>query len=296
MTARRVDSGAGGGGARRSRTLLVAGFRNAVRRPLGAVGFTILMLFIIAAIAAPLLAPHDPLFQYRGNELEGPSAQFLLGTDERGRDILSRIIYGTRISLLVGVIAVSLGATIGTATGLVAGYYGGATDSALMRLWDVVFAVPTILLGITIAAVFGASATNAAVTLGIASMPLFARIARSVAIRERAKEYVGAALTDGIGRGRVLFRHILPNATGPLLVQLALAMAYAILVESALSFIGLGTQPPTPSWGRMLAESRQFMHISTSYVVAPGVAISLLVIGLNFLADALRDGFDPKTR
>lgn len=288
----RTSDGDGG----RSRSLAAAGFRSAVRRPLGAVGFAILILFVVAAVAAPLLAPHDPLFQYRGSELAGPSAEFLLGTDERGRDILSRIIYGTRISLLVGVIAVSLGATLGTAAGLVAGYYGGPVDSVIMRLWDVVFAVPTILLGITIAAVFGASATNAAVTLGIASMPLFARIARSVAIRERAKEYVGAALTDGIGRGRVLFRHILPNATGPLLVQLALAMAYAILVESALSFIGLGTQPPIPSWGRMLSESRQFMHLSTWYVVAPGVAISTLVIGLNLVADALRDGFDPKTR
>ncbi len=296
MTVSPIDQGAAEGRPRQSRSLLSVGFRSAVRRPLGAVGLTILVLFVFAAIAAPLLAPHDPLFQYRGNELEGPSAQFLLGTDERGRDILSRIIYGTRISLLVGVIAVSLGATLGTAAGLVAGYYGGAIDSVIMRLWDVVFAVPTILLGITIAAVFGASATNAAITLGVASMPLFARIARSVAIRERAKEYVGAALTDGIGRGRVLFRHILPNATGPLLVQLALAMAYAILVESALSFIGLGTQPPIPSWGRMLSESRQFMHLSTWYVVAPGVAISLLVIGLNFFADALRDGFDPKTR
>ena len=269
--------------------------RRVVRHPFGAVGLTLLTIFIVAAIAAPMIAPFDPLAQHRGSELEGPSARFLLGTDEQGRDLLSRIIYGSRISLFVGLVAVSLGATIGTVTGLVAGFVGRATDAIIMRWWDAIFAIPTILLGITVAAVFGASATNAAIALGIASMPLFARIARSVAIRERGKEYVSAALTDGISRARVLMRHILPNAAGPLLVQLALAMAFAILVEAALSFIGLGTQPPAPSWGRMLSDSRRYMHISLSYVITPGVAISLLVISLNFVADALRDAFDPRS-
>lgn len=266
------------------------------RHPFGAIGLVLLAIFVIAALAAPVLAPYDPLAQHRGSELEGPSAQFLLGTDEHGRDLLSRIIYGSRISLFVGLVAVSLGASIGTITGLIAGFLGKATDAVIMRWWDAIFAIPTILLGITIAAVFGASSTNAAIALGIATMPLFARIARSVAIRERGKEYVSAALTDGISRPRVLMRHILPNAAGPLLVQLALAMAYAILVEAALSFIGLGTQPPAASWGRMLSDSRQYMHLSLSYVIAPGVAISLLVIGLNFVADALRDAFDPRSR
>lgn len=269
--------------------------RRFIRQPAGVLGLSILATYVVAAVVAPWLAPYDPLALNAGDELVSPSATYLLGTDELGRDILSRIIFGARTSLLVGVLAVAVGASVGGASGLVSGYVGGWSDATMMRGWDAVFAVPAVMLGIAVAAVLGAGSSTAAIALGIASMPIFARITRAVVISEKQKEYVSAAIVDGASHTRIMIKHIFPNAAGPLLVQLALTMTFSILVEAALSFIGLGAQAPAPSWGRMLAESRSFLHEARWYAIFPGLAITTLVVGLNFIADALRDAFDPRS-
>jgi len=265
-----------------------------VHQPASILGLAICVLTALVALTAPLLAPHGPLEQFAGSELHAPSATFPLGTDNLGRDVFSRIVFGTRVALLVGVLAVALGAGVGGGSGVLAGYAGGRTDALIMRLWDAVFAFPAILLGIGIAAVLGASATNAAIAVGIATMPTFARIGRAAVLAERGKDYVLAARALGARPGRILVRHILPNTLGTLLVQVALAMAAAVLLEAGLSFLGLGTQPPEPSWGGMLSESRQYLRAAPWFGVFPGVALTTLVLGLNFFSDALRDALDPR--
>ena len=275
---------------------VVLAMREFARHRSGLAGAALLITGLLIAIAAPLIAPYDPVAQIAGSELRGPSARFLMGTDNLGRDLFSRIVFGTRVSVVVGVLAVAIGASAGAGSGLLAGYIGGAVDNVIMRVWDALFAMPGILIGVGVAAVFGASAKNAAIALGIASMPTFARLARSVVIAERSKEYVQAARALGARHRRILGRHILPNALGPLLVQMALAMAGAVLLEASLSFLGLGTQPPDPSWGRMLADSRQYLGQAPWYGIFPGVTLTLLVLGLNSCADALRDALDPRTR
>jgi peptide/nickel transport system permease protein len=269
--------------------------RRFLHQPAGVLGLAILLFTILLAVLAPLIAPYSPIQQFPGSELSPPSARFPLGTDSIARDLLSRIIFGTRVSLLVGVIAVALGAGLGGSSGLVAGYTGGVAGAVIMRLSDAVFAVPAVLLGIAFAAAFGASATTVAVTLGVATMPTFARLARAAVLGERAKEYILAARTLGATPPRLIMRHILPNILGPLLVQMALTMAAAVLLEAGLSFLGLGTQPPQPSWGVMLSESRQYLRQAPWYGVFPGVAVTLLVLGLNSLSDALRDALDPRS-
>jgi peptide/nickel transport system permease protein len=257
-------------------------------------GLLLLLAMVFVAACAPWLSTHSPIEQFPGNELLPPSAEFPLGTDNIGRDILSRILFGMRVSLSVGVIAVALGAGVGGAGGLLAGYFGRNVDAVVMRVCDALFAVPAMLLGIALAAAFGASGVLVAVTLGVASMPTFARLARAGVIGEKGKEYVHAARASGATRTRVLIRHIAPNMLGPLLVQLALAMAAAVLLEAGLSFLGLGVQPPQPSWGGMLAESRQYLRQAPWYGFFPGLALTLLVLSLNFVADALRDALDPR--
>lgn len=278
----------------RTRTPFRMATQRFLRQPAGIISITTLLLTGLLAAAAPVVAPYGPRDQFRGSELQGPSEQFRLGTDHLGRDLLSRIIFGTRVSLLVGVVAVVLGAGIGGGSGMLAGYAGGAVDSLVMRLWDAVFALPAVLIGISLAAAFGAGVTNAAIAIGIATMPTFARIARAAVLAERGKDYVEATRAMGAGHARILGLHIVPNTLGPLLVQIALAMAAAVLLEAGLSFLGLGTQPPQPSWGGMLAESRQYLRDAPWYGVFPGVALTLLVVGLNFGADALRDALDPQ--
>jgi len=262
--------------------------------PAGVMGLTISLGTIGVAVAAPALAPYSPIQQFPGNELAPPSVRFPLGTDSVARDILSRIIFGTRVSLLVGMVAVILGAVVGGGTGLLAGHARGPFDAVVTRVWDAVFAVPGILLGIALAAAFRPSMMVVAVALGITNMPTFARLARAGVLGERNKEYVLAAHTLGASRARVLGRHILPNILGPLIVQLALAMASAVVLEAGLSFLGLGTQPPEPSWGSMLAESRQYLRQAPWYGLFPGIALTVLVAGLNFFADGLRDALDPR--
>jgi peptide/nickel transport system permease protein len=267
-----------------------------IRQPAGAIGLTILLAAVLLAACAPLIALYNPVQQFPGSELRPPSARFPLGTDNLGRDLLSRIIFGTRVSLLVGVIAVGLGASLGGVGGLVAGYAGGPIGAVIMRVGDAVFAVPAVLLGIAFAAAFGAGASTVAYTLGIATMPTFARLTRAAVLSERSRDYVMAARVLGATAPRLIARHILPNILGPLLVQSALTMSAAVLLEAGLSFLGLGTQPPQPSWGVMLSESRQYLRQAPWYGVYPGLAVTLLVLGLNSLADALRDALDPRTR
>lgn len=268
--------------------------RRVLRNPAGSIGLLVLLCFCGVAVLAPVLSPHDPVAQHAGDELLSPRARYLLGTDEFGRDILSRILHGTRISLGVGLLSVAIGFAFGATSGLVAGYLGGRVDALVNRLWDCLLAFPVILLGVAVVLVTGPGAVNAALAVGISNIPIFARLARACALTEKERDYTHAARALGGGQARIVFRHLLPNALSPLLVQSAVAMAFAVLLEASLSFLGLGAQPPEPSWGSMLSYSRQFLRVAWWYGVFPGLALTLLLVGLNFFSDAVRDGFDPR--
>jgi len=273
---------------------MVAALLRMLRNPVGAIGVLMLGLLLVMAAFAPLVAPFDPIEQHRGAELRIPGWPYLLGTDQLGRDILSRVIWGSRSSLLVGVLAVALGAGVGISTGLLAGFLGGLADGVIMRLYDALLAFPAILLGMAVVTVLGPGALNVALAIAVAQMPIFARLTRSVVLSERERDYVLAARCLGAPVGRTMWRHVLPNCLGPLLVQVSLAMGFSVLAESGLSFLGLGAQPPEPSWGGMLNESRAFLRQAPWYGVWPGVALALLLVGLNYLSDALRDALDPR--
>jgi peptide/nickel transport system permease protein len=279
---------------RGSQNFYVSVFRRLLRSPTGVVGLAVMALLVLTAVFAPAIAPYSPLAQHTGSELAVPSGTYWLGTDEFGRDVFSRIVFGSRISLIVGVLAVVAGGVVGISSGLAAGYFGGWLDACIMRLWDTLLAFPAILLGIAVAAVLGPGITNAALALAIISVPQFSRITRAAVLSEKQREYVQAARCIGSGDGRIVLRHLLPNTVSPLLVQLSLAMAYAVLLEAGLGFLGLGTQPPDPSWGSMLNASRSYLRQAPWYAVFPGIALSTLLVGLNFLSDALRDALDPK--
>lgn len=265
-----------------------------VRNPMGAFGLVVVVALAAVAIGAPFFAPFDPTQQFRGLELRPPAPPFLLGTDELGRDLLSRVIYGSRVSLLVGVFAVGLGASIGIASGMVAGYFGGWMDTVIMRLWDALLAFPPILLGIAVVTILGKGTLHVGVAIGVGSMPGFSRLTRACVLREREREYVEAARALGCPEGRILLRYIFPNCLGPLLVQISLAMGFAVLAEAGLAFLGLGAQPPNPSWGGMLNTSRAFLRQAPWYGAFPGIALAALLIGLNYLSDALREALDPR--
>jgi peptide/nickel transport system permease protein len=265
-----------------------------VRNPSGKIGLTVLGLLVFCALAAPIISPYNPLEQHVGAELRPPGLEYPLGTDNLGRDLLSRIIYGSRASLLVGVVAVALGAGVGIATGLAAGYFGGWIDTVIMRFYDALLSFPAILLGIAVVSVIGTGMLPVAYALAIASLPAFARLMRSRVLAERERDYVLAAQCCGATDQRIMWLHVLPNAVAPLLIQISLAMGFSVLAESALSFLGLGTQPPDPSWGSMLNESRAYLRTVPTFGIFPGVALAILLLGLNFLADALRDALDPR--
>ncbi len=273
---------------------MVQAFQRVIRNPIGMFGLSVLSLLVFCAITAPIISPYDPLAQHAGSELRQPSAQYLLGTDNLGRDIFSRIIYGSRASLLVGVVAVALGAGAGIATGLAAGYFGGIVDTLIMRFYDALLSFPAILLGIAVVSVLGTGMLSVAYALAIASLPTFARLMRSRVLAERERDYVLAARCCGSSDRRIMWLHVLPNAVAPLLIQISLAMGFSVLAESALSFLGLGTQPPYPSWGAMLNESRAYLRTAPGFGIFPGAALAILLLGLNFLADALRDALDPR--
>jgi ABC-type dipeptide/oligopeptide/nickel transport system permease subunit len=229
-----------------------------------------------------------------GQELQPPSARYVLGSDEFGRDILSRVLHGARISLLVGLVSVALGTALGGSLGLAAGFWGGFLETAATRLADGLLAFPAIILGIAVAAVLGPGALNAAIAVGIVNVPTFTRLTWSSVLVEKGKDYVQGAECLGASEGRVVTRHILPNVLPPLLVQVTVASAQAILLEASLSFLGLGAQPPEPSWGTMLSDARQFLREAPWYGLFPGLALSALLLGLNLTADAIRDALDPR--
>ena len=266
-----------------------------VKNPLALVGALLILLFVVVALAAPWVAPFDPLELDLLSQFEPPgSGGHLLGTDNFGRDILSRLIYGSRISLFVGIIVVSIAAVLGTALGLLAGYFGGWVDSLVMRAVEIFYAFPFLILVIAVIAVFGPSILNVMWVLGLVSWPIYARLIRAQVLSLRESEYVEAARASGSGSARIMFRHILPNALTPILVTATFGIPEAILASAALGFLGLGVQPPTPEWGAMVSEGKDFIRLAPTLIMWPGLAIMLVVMSFNFVGDALRDATDPR--
>ncbi len=265
------------------------------RYGLAAVGGAIIGFWLLAAIFAPLLLAHDPDFVDVANRLQAPSAAHWFGTDALGRDVFARVIYGARISLLAGFSVVTVGALFGTMLGAVAAYARGWPEEALMRLTDLVLCFPPIILAMAIAAALGIGTVNTVIAMLVVWWPKFARLARSLVIVQRSQEYVEAAQVVGFGPAHILFRHVIPNAVGPLVVLVTLDLGNAILVFAGLSFLGLGVIPPTPEWGAMVAEGRELVQ---QWWVAtfPGIAILTVVMGFNFVGDAIRDWLDPHAR
>ena len=265
-------------------------------------GLIIIVIFILVAIFAPYISPHDPVETSLYDQLkppvwyEGGTSKNLLGTDDLGRDILSRLIYGARISLLVSVISVSLAFFFGTLIGAISGYKKGWIDNITMRIMDIILSFPYILLAIVIVAYLGPSLKNAMIAIGITYIPRFARIVRGSVLEECEKDYVTAARAIGANEFRIIFIAILPNCMGPLIVQTTLNFASAILDAAALSFLGLGAQPPTPEWGAMIAQSRSLILRASWVMTLPGLAILFAVLGFNLLGDGLRDALDPRLR
>lgn len=258
------------------------------------IGASILAMAAVAAIAGPLLTPYDPASQELALRLEGPSSSHLFGLDELGRDILARVLAGARISFLVGLTVVSVSALVGTILGAAAAYFGGVVDDLVSRLVDILLAFPGLLLAIALVAVLGPSLGNVLFALTIIGWVGYARLVRGQVLRAREFEYVQAARALGAGAGRVLWRHLIPTALPAVLVQATLGMAGAIISEAALSFLGLGVQPPTPSWGTMLNGGRAHLLDAPHLTLFPGLAIALLVLGFNFVGDGLRDLADPR--
>lgn len=270
--------------------------RPALRNRLVLFGAGIIVLMVVLAALAGVVAPYDPTEMKIMDALKGPSAGHLFGTDRFGRDVLSRTIYGTRIALGVALSSIGIAVLIGSALGLVGGFVGGWLDLIIGRIMDILFSFPTLVLAIAIAAMMGPGLNNAILAIAVVYAPLFCRVARGPVIAERAKEHVAAAIALGGGSARILFRHVLPNVLAPIIVQASVALAFAILIEASLSYVGLGTQPPDPSWGTMLNEGRTYLETAPWMSIFPGLAIMLAVFGFNLLGDGLRDVLDPKLR
>lgn len=263
---------------------------------LAAVGLALIALLVFGAALAGVIAPYDPLHQNLDQAFAGPSLSHLLGTDDLGRDLLSRTIYGARVSLLAGVVSVGIALGAGVAVGLAAGYWAGTLDQVLMRLMDALLAFPGLILALAITAALGSDLINALIAIGIVGIPGFARLTRGQVLSVRELAFVEAARAMGTSDLRIMLRHILPNVSAPLIVQASLSVAFAILAEASLSFLGLGAKPPTPSWGSMVSLGRDYLDQAPLVVFVPGGAIFLAVMGFNFLGDALRDLFDPRMR
>jgi peptide/nickel transport system permease protein len=260
------------------------------------VGLALIVLVALAAIFAPLLAPHDPLEQNILDRLKPPTAEHLLGTDYFGRDTLSRLLYGARVSLIIGVGATLIAMTLGATIGMLAGWRGGRFDAVIMQVMDMLLAFPSLILGLIIVAMLGPSMTNIIAAIALTSVPTFARIARAPTISMKARDFVEAGRALGFSDTRILCRHILPNIFPEILVMGALWLANAVRTEASLAFIGLGLKPPTPTWGGMIREGFDNILDSAWLAIAPGVAILIVVFALNLLGDGLRDSIDPKLR
>lgn len=259
-------------------------------------GVIFILAIVLVAIAAPLLAPHDPLHQSVRDRLAPPSVEYPLGRDDKGRDILSRVIYGTRIALMVGFFSVLIGGTLGTAIGIVAGYFGGRVDTLLMRVTDILLAFPDLITGLLVLAVLGPGLWKMILAIGLTIAPRFARIAYGPTLAVKGKEFVEAARSLGVRDGRLLWMHILPNISGDLVVFASLWTASAIRLEASLSFVGLGVAPPTPTWGQMIREGTVYLTQVPFYSLGPGLALLVTVLAFNLVGDGLRDVLDPKAR
>jgi peptide/nickel transport system permease protein len=271
-------------------------FRGLRKHRLALIGAGIILVLIFTAILAPFIAPHDPIEQNLEHRLLPPNAEYPLGTDNLGRCILSRLIHGTSVSLQIGVIVVGIAATTGVTLGLIAGYRGGLVDELIMRIVDVLLAFPGIILALAIAGILGPSLYNVMLALAVVGWTSYARVVRGSVLSVKEKEFVEAARALGAGEARIMFRHILPNVTAPVIVMATLGMAHVILAAAALSFLGLGAQPPTPEWGSMLNDGRAFMRTAPHLTIFPGLAIMVTVLAFNFLGDGLRDVLDPRLK
>jgi len=270
--------------------------RRLKRRKGAVVGLVVIALFVILAVFAPLIAPYDPAAQSWTAVRKAPTAAHWFGTDDVGRDVLARIIFGARASLLAGVISVAIALTVGVPVGLAAGYVGGWFDALIGRITDAMLAVPFLILAIALAAFLGPSLTNAMIAIGVTTTPIFVRLTRGQVMAVKVEDYVEAARSIGNPRWRIALFHILPNIMPALLVQATLSIAAAIIAEAALSFLGLGQQPPAPSWGSMLNSAQRFLTNAPWMAVWPGIAIFITVLSFNLVGDGLRDALDPKER
>ncbi|HEX3031170.1 MAG TPA: nickel transporter permease [Bacillota bacterium] len=272
-------------------------FNRLVRSKSSVVGLVLVAVFLLVAVFAPLLAPYDPINDSDlVKRLEAPSGEHIMGRDSQGRDVLSRIVYGARISVQVGVISVSFALVLGVALGAVSGYFGKWVDGFIMRVMDILLAFPSVLLAIAITAVLGPELKNAMIAIGIVNTPHFARIVRSTVLSVKATEYIEAARAVGASDLRIILRHVLPNCLAPIIVQTTLSVGTAILDAAALSFLGLGAQPPTPEWGAMLSDGRSYIQKAPHVMIFPGIAIMMVVLGFNLLGDGLRDALDPRLK
>ena len=270
--------------------------RRLKRNRMAMVGLVIISIFVLCAILAPWIAPHDPLDSSLSHTLQGPSPANPLGRDELGRDILSRILHGARISLSIGLISVAIGALVGVPIGAISGYYGGKIDLIVQRLIDIMLAFPGILMAIVIVSTLGVGLRNVMIAVGIVSIPIYVRLVRGSVLQVKEQEYISSARAVGSSDLRIISRHILPNCLGPIIVQSTLQIATAILWASGLGFLGLGAQPPTPEWGTMLSRGRVYIRVAPHVTIAPGLAILLSVMGFNLLGDGLRDALDPRLK
>ncbi len=280
----------------RPRSPMRDAWRRFVRNKLALAGLIIVGLLVVTAIAAPVLAPKDPADAVLDDKRARPSSEYLLGADELGRDILSRLIYGSRVALLVAVLAVGVATVIGGAIGLISGFIGGWVDEVLMRLMDILLAFPYLLLAIAIVAALGTGVWKTTIAVAIWAVPNFARVVRGQVLTIKERDYVLAAEALGARMPRTLFLHIAPNTIAPIIVFASLYMANAILLEAALSFLGLGVQPPQASWGLMVASGRDFLRVAPHVTTIPGIAIMITVLGFNLLGDGLRDAIDPRLK
>lgn len=271
-------------------------WRRLRKNKLAVVALIVLVVIILVAVFAPALAPYPYEQQNSAHSYESPSKEFPLGTDKFGRDVLSRLIYGSRQSLTMGVVAVGIAAIIGIIVGAIAGFYGGWVENLIMRFLDIYQSIPMFLLCVTLAAILGPSLRNAIIALGISTIPIYARLMRATVLTAREKEYVEAARAINARDGRIIFKHIVPNTIAPIIVEITMGIGSSILAGSALSFIGLGSQPPVPEWGAMIADARSVMREYPTLALYPGVCVMLTVLSCNLLGDGLRDALDPRLK
>ncbi len=271
-------------------------WRKLTHNRIAMLGLVVVLFFIALAVFAPWIAPHDPLAAGWSTIRKAPTAAHWFGTDELGRDVLSRVVWGTRASLMAGVVSVAISLLLGVVIGMVAGFFGGLVDALISRITDAFLACPFLILAIALAAFLGPSLTNAMIAIGISAAPIFVRLTRAQVINIKVEDYIEAARAIGCSPLRIAVSHMLPNITAPVIVQSTLAIAAAVIAEASLSFLGLGQQPPAPSWGSMLNTAKNFMDSAPWMAIWPGLAIFLLVLAFNLLGDGLRDALDPRHR